>query len=55
MKNLPKILIAVAAVITVIAIISRLTIKPISGIEARAMVGFAGLLLLFAIALEGLK
>lgn len=55
MKNLAKYLIAVAAIISIVAIISRLTITPVSGIEARAMVGFAGLLLLFAIAIEGLK
>ena len=52
MKNLTKGLIAVAAILTLLAMISRFTLKPISGIEARAMVGFAGLLLLFAIALK---
>lgn len=57
MKNLTKVLIVVAAIVTVVAIISRLTITPIpvAGIESRAMAGFAALLLLFAIALEGLK
>jgi hypothetical protein len=52
MKKVDKLLITVAAVITVLAVVSRITIKPVSGIEARAMVGFAALLLLFAIALK---
>jgi hypothetical protein len=55
MKNLTKVLIVVAAIVTLVAIVSRLTITPVAGIQARPMVGFAGLLLLFAIALEGLK
>jgi hypothetical protein len=36
-------------------VISRLALTPVAGIESRAMVAFAALLLLFAIALEGLK
>lgn len=52
MKGLIKFLIIAAAVLSVVAIISRLTVTPAMGIEARAMVGFAGLLLLFAIALK---
>ena len=55
MKNLVKVLIVAAAIVSVVAIISRLTITPVSGVESRAMAGFAGILLLFAIALEGLK
>lgn len=55
MKNLTKVLIVVAAIVTVVGIISRITITPVIGIESRAMAGFAALLLLFAIALEGLK
>ncbi len=52
MKKLASVLIVVAAVLTLVAVISRLTLNPVSGIEARAIVGFAGLLLLFAIALK---
>lgn len=53
MKNLGRILIAVAAVATLVAIVSRLTITPVlMGIESRALAGFAALLLLFAIALK---
>ena len=55
MKSIINVLIIVAAIVTLVAIISRLTITPVSGIESRAMGGFAGLLLLFAIALKGLK
>jgi hypothetical protein len=55
MKNTAKLLIIAAAVITLIGIVSRLSITPFGGIASRAMIGFAGLLLLFAIALEGLK
>jgi hypothetical protein len=55
MKNLNKVLIVAAAIVSVVAIISRLTITPVSGVESRAMAGLAALLLLFAIALEGLK
>jgi len=52
MKGLDKVLIVVAAVITVVSVLSRFTLRPLLGIEARAMVGFAALLLLFAIALQ---
>ena len=55
MKGIAKTLVGVAAVITIIGIISRFTLKPVIGLEARAMVGFAGLLLLFAISLRGLE
>ena len=55
MGNLSKVLIVLAAIVTVVAVISRLTLTSIAGIEARAMVGFAALLLLFVIALKGLK
>ncbi len=52
MKNIDKVLIALAAVVTLVAIVSRLTISPVQGIESRAMAGFAALLLLFVIALK---
>lgn len=55
MRNLIKTLIVVAAIITVASIISRITITPVAGMKSHAMGGFAALLLLFAIALEGLK
>jgi hypothetical protein len=55
MKNVTKLLVIVAAVITVVGIIGRLTMQPIVGIESRAMIGFAALLLLFAIALQGME
>lgn len=55
MKNLIKVLISVAAIASIVAIISRFTITPVAGVAARPMMGFAALLLLFAIALEGLK
>ena len=53
--KIAKVLIIVAAVLAVVAIIARLTFTPVAGIAARSLMGFAGLLLLFAIALEGLK
>jgi len=53
--KLEKILIIVAAVVTVLSIISKLAFKPVAGVAARPLMGFAGLLLLFVIALEGLK
>lgn len=55
MENLSKVLIVLAAIGTVVAIISRFTLTPIAGIESRAMAGFVALLLLFVIALKGLK
>lgn len=55
MKKISITLIVAAAILTLVALISRISLQPVSGIEARAIVGFAGLLLLFAIALEGLK
>ena len=55
MKRAIRYLIVAAAVITVIGVVSRITLTPFAGIPSRAMVGFSGLLLLFAIALEGLK
>lgn len=55
MKKGAKILIVVSAIVTIIAIVSRITLTPAGGVGPRAMMGFAGLLLLFAIALEGLK
>jgi len=55
MKKAVNVLIILAALTTVVAIVSRLSLVPVMGIESRAMVGFAMLLLLFAIALEGRK
>jgi len=52
MKNLTKVLIIAAAIVSVVAIISRLTITPVANVESRAMAGLAALLLLFAIALK---
>lgn len=53
--KIAKVLIIVAAVITIVAVISRFALTPVAGVAARPLIGFAGLLLLFAIALEGLK
>jgi len=55
MKKLGKFLVVVAAVLAVVSIISRFTLTPVAGVESRALVGFAGLLLLFVIALKGLE
>lgn len=53
--KIAKVLIIVAAVLAVVAVISRFAFTPVHGVAARGLMGFAGLLLLFAIALEGLK
>lgn len=53
--KIAKVLIVVAAVIAVVAVIARIALTPVAGISARALLGFAALLLFFAIALEGLK
>ncbi len=55
MKDLPVVLIALAAVLVVVALFSRLSLQMVGGIESRAMVGLAAILLLFAIAIQGLK
>ena len=55
MKGIAKLLVIAAAVVAIAGILSRFTLKPMAGIEARAMIGFAGLLLLFAISIEGLE
>lgn len=55
MKNLSKVLIVVAAILTVVAIISRFAPIAALGVGLRSIATLAGLLLLFAIALEGLK
>jgi hypothetical protein len=52
MKNLVNLLLGLSVVSMLIALISRLTLKPILGIESRAMVGFVAILLLFVIALS---
>ncbi len=53
--KIAKVLIIVAALIAVVAVISRFAVIPVAGVAARGLMLFAGLLLLFAIALEGLK
>lgn len=55
MKNIDKVLVKAAALVTLIGIISRVTLIPVAGIPSRAIVGFAALLLLFAIALKDSK
>jgi len=55
MKGIIKGLIGIAVVVTIIGIVSRFTLKPVGGLESRAMIGFAGLLLLYAIALKGIE
>lgn len=55
MKNIAVSLIVLAAIVMIVAVVSRLTVNPVVGLESRAMAGFAGLLLLFAIALQGLR
>ncbi len=52
MKNLVNALIGIAGLSIIVGIISRLAIKPMMGIESRAMMGFAAVLLLLAIALS---
>jgi len=52
MRNLVIVAIWVAVITTVIGIIARLIWAPIFGLPSRAYIGFAGLCLLFAIALE---
>jgi len=52
MKNLINGLIVVAVICTIIAVISRFTFSPVLRIESRAIAGFAGVLLLLAIALS---
>ena len=53
--KIAKLLIIAAALLAVVAVIARISLIPLAGVSARALMGFAGLLLLFAIALEGLK
>ena len=55
MKNLAKSLIVIAAVATLITIITRLSSFSVMGLGPRALSAFSVILLLFAIALEGLK
>ena len=55
MKNLSKVLIVVAAIVTLVAIISRFATVPAAGLGPRSMATLAGLLLLFVIALESAK
>mgnify|MGYP001597642113 CR=1 FL=1 len=52
MKKVVQALIVVAAIITVIAIISQFSGALVVGIKLRALAVLAGLLLLFAIALK---
>ena len=52
MKNLPSILVVIAAVSLVVGIMSRMLIKPLMfGLEANAFLRFTDSCLLFAIAL----
>jgi len=53
--KIAKVLIIVAALLAVVTVISRFTLTPVAGVTVRGLMGFTGLLLLFAIALEGLK
>lgn len=55
MKNIAPALIVVAAIATVLAIISRLTGNPFADLGPRTLSVFAGLALLFVIALQGQK
>ena len=55
MKNIDKLLIVSAAIVTLVAIVSRLTITPVIGLASRAMAGLAAILLLFAISIQGVK
>jgi len=55
MKNVIKALIVVAAISSVLAIILKVSLTSFAGINSTALVRLAGLLLLFAIALAGLK
>lgn len=52
MKNLVNLLLVLSVIVMIVAIISRLTLQPVFGIESRAMAGFTAILLLFAIALS---
>jgi hypothetical protein len=52
MKNLTNALIIIASLSIVLALISKAFYQPIFGIEARAMVSFAVVLLLLSIALS---
>ena len=53
MKNLVNLLIGLAAIVLVVGIISKLTVKPVLlGVGSKGLVGFAGALLLLAIALS---
>ncbi len=51
MKKIADGVIAVGVISLIIGIISRLTMKPIAGLFANAMLEFAGVCLLLAIAL----
>lgn len=55
MKGAIKVLVTVAAILTVVGVISRMSITPVLGLESRTLGGCAALLLLFVIALEGIK
>jgi hypothetical protein len=55
MKNLANVAIVLAAISLLVGIISRLSLKPIAGLEGRAFIGFTAICLLFAIALSVLK
>ncbi len=53
MKNLVNLLIGLSGVLTIVVVVSKVTTKAmILGVPARGMLGLAGILLLFAIALS---
>ncbi len=52
MKNLVNLLIGVSVLTLIVAVISRLALKPILGIQAQAMADVTVILLLLAIALS---
>jgi hypothetical protein len=55
MKNLANVAIIAAAISLLVGLISRLSLKPVAGLDSRALIGFTAICLLFAIALSVLK
>ncbi len=55
MKNVAKVLVLIAVIVTILAVISKLAPAAVMGMGSRALTSFSVLLLLFAIALEGLQ
>ncbi len=52
MKSIANLAIVIAAISLLLGVISRLSLKPIAGLESRAFIGFTAICLLFAIALS---